>query len=177
MELQLLNNSLAQVPISTQNLLVGEERNFIEALQTKKINELPELDLRNALKYAMLKIGIRAKNFPEGIEKSVLLTHIFVNYGNHTPAEIRLAFDLAILGKLNLNIDEVKCFENFSCQYFSTIMNAYRIWAQQVYDQHKPNEKQIEHKPDTKQIDKEYQDFLDSDLGKQMKGNNLLPKF
>lgn len=37
--------------------------------------------------------------------------------------------------------------------------------------------KEIEYKPDTKQIDKEYQDFLDSELGKELKANNLLPKF
>jgi len=48
-------------------------------------------------------------------------------------------------------------------------MNAYRIWANQVYEQHKKTEApQIEHKPDIAQIEKEYQDFLQTDLGKQL---------
>lgn len=131
----------------------------MESLQAKKIKELPEIDLRNALKYAMLKVGLRGKNFPNGVTKSLLLDHVYTNYGNHTPDEIRLAFNMAVAGKLNLTIDEVKCYENFSCLYFSTIMNAYRIWAQQVYEQHKKPMVEIEYKPDPKEIDKEFEAF------------------
>lgn len=116
----------------------------------------------------MLKVGLRGKNFPNGVTKSLLLDHIYKNYGNHTPDEIRLAFDMAVAGKLNLTLDEINCYENFSCLYFSKIMNAYRIWAEQVYEQHKKPVLEIENKPDIAQIEKEYQEFLQTDLGKQM---------
>lgn len=148
--------------------VIGEEKDFVLAIQEKKIKELPEGELRKVLKYAMMKVGLRGKNFPVGIEKSLLLNHIFENYGSHTLQEIRLAFDMAIAGKLKLDTDEVKCYENFSCLYFSTIMNAYRIWAQQVYEQHKKPVLEIEDKPDLEQIEKEYQEFLQTDLGKQL---------
>ena len=115
-----------------------------------------------------MKVGLRGKNFPEGVEKSLLLTHIWKEYGNHTPDEIRLAFDMAVAGRLNLPPDEIKCYENFSCLYFSTIMNAFRVWANQVYEQYKKPVLEIENKPDLEQIEKEYQEFLQTDLGKQL---------
>lgn len=64
-------------------------------------------------------------------EKAVLLEYIFENYGGHTPDEIKLAFKMAISGKLNLEPKEVKCYENFSPLYFTTIMDAYREWARE----------------------------------------------
>lgn len=77
----------------------------------------------------MLKVGLRATNLPSSEEKAVLLSHAISNYGNHTVSEIRLAFEMAIAGKLGV---DPNCYENFSCMYFSTIMNAYRSWASQV---------------------------------------------
>jgi hypothetical protein len=59
-------------------------------------------------------------------EKAVLLDFIRENYGNHTPEEIKLAFKMAVSGKLSV---DPNCYENFSCQYFGKIMGAYRIWA------------------------------------------------
>ena len=91
----------------------------------------------------MLKVGLRANNLPNDIEKAVLIEHIINQYGRHTPAEIRLAFDMALSGKLDLEDKEVVCYENFSCLYFSKIMNAYRVWSKQTFNQLKMD-KQIE---------------------------------
>jgi hypothetical protein len=77
----------------------------------------------------MLLIGIRAANLPSEEETFVLINFINKNYGLHTAAEIRLAFEMAISGKLDLGKDGAKSFENFSCEYFSRIMNAYRKWS------------------------------------------------
>lgn len=107
----------------------------------------------------MLKVGLRGQNFPKGLTKSMLLDHVFRNYGNHTPDEIRLAFNMAVAGKLNLPESEVNCYENFSCLYFSKIMNSYRIWAEQVYEQNKPEQLEIEYKPDPEQIEREFEAF------------------
>ena len=75
----------------------------------------------------MLKLGIRANNIPNEDEKAVLIDHILANFGGNRVDEIKLAFDMAIAGKLG--IEDVNCYENFSCAYFSKIMNAYRFWA------------------------------------------------
>ena len=119
----------------------------------------------------MVKVGLRGDNFPTGPEKSLLLAHIYENYGNHTPEEIRLAFDMALSAKLGLDIQDVKCYESFSCLYFSTIMNAYRVWASQVdrqKEQEKEPEPRIYTEEEKEQIEKEYQEFLQTPLAKKL---------
>lgn len=158
--------------IRTQQPKTSEEEIFLGVIKAKKVKELPETELRKALKYAMLKVGLRGKNFPTGVTKSLLLDHIFINYGNHTPDEIRLAFNLAAAGKLSLPIEEVNCYENFSCLYFSKIMNAYRVWAEQVYQQNEPSVNQIEYKPDPAEIDKEFESFKNNPDNKRFFPND-----
>jgi len=93
----------------------------------------PIENLENVLKFVMLKVGLRAENLPSKEEKAVLIDHIISGYGNHTIEEIRLAFDMALSYKLGLPEKEIICYENFSCLYFSKIMNAYRVWAIEVH--------------------------------------------
>lgn len=100
-----------------------------KVIDEKKIIHSPLEDLKAVLRYAMMKIGLRSANWPGEEEKALLFSHILQVYGGHTPGEIQLAFDMAISGKLDV---EVNCYENFSCMYFSNIMNAYREWAKQT---------------------------------------------
>ena len=86
----------------------------------------------------MIKVGIRANNLPNDIEKLVLFEHIQQNYGEHRLDEIRLAFDMAIMEKLADSEGEVinpNSFENFCCAYFSKIMTGYRNWSAQEFKQ------------------------------------------
>jgi hypothetical protein len=81
-------------------------------------------------------LGIRENNWPNDIEKLVLFEHIVENYGGNRLDEIRLAFDMAITNGLpdeNGVIVDTNCYENFSCAYFSKIINAYRRWSAQEY--------------------------------------------
>lgn len=87
-------------------------------------------EIKQVLRYAMIKVGLRAQNFPTDEEKEILIAHVVQNFGYHTTEEVKLAFDMAISGKLEL--DEVKCYENFSCLYLSQIMVGYRVWATQT---------------------------------------------
>lgn len=79
----------------------------------------------------MVLIGLRAANFPEEHEKLILVNYIKKHYSGHTAEEIKLAFEKAVAGELEL--DEVNCYENFSVMYFAKVMNAYRIWAAAEY--------------------------------------------
>src|SRR3989304_2322026 len=72
------------------------------------------------------------------------------NAAAHPPAEIQLAFDMAVQGQLDLDPRDVRCYENFSVIYFATIMRAYRAWAsdqarrlERVAEQQKPTPEQI----------------------------------
>lgn len=77
----------------------------------------------------MVKIGLRSQNWPNELETAVLYEHIISNFGGNRIDEIKLAFEMAIAGSLGV---DANCFENFSCYYFSTIMNAYRKWSSEA---------------------------------------------
>ena len=120
----------------------GEVAKFQTALTDQRICNLTDVEpLKQALRYAMVLVGIKANNVPNDREKSVLLQFIVNNYGGHTPSEIRLAFDLAIAG--DLDVEDVKCYENFSPLYFASIMNAYRKWARPKHAELKPKPKEL----------------------------------
>lgn len=125
----------------------GERESFSVALSNKKIIYRELEEVKESLRYAMVKIGLRSQNWPSEEEKGVLIQHIIKNYGGHTVEEIKLAFDMAITGKLDV---EVNCYENFSCLYFSNIMAAYREWAKEEYRQLEASQPlpQIEYKED-----------------------------
>jgi hypothetical protein len=91
--------------------------------------------MKLALKYIFILVGLRAQNYPANEEKQLLHAFIFKNYGGHTPEEIKLAWDLAIMQKLNIRPEDVTCYENFSIAYFSKIMEAYREWAKEQVKQ------------------------------------------
>lgn len=93
-----------------------------------RIRQVSEESLKGVLRYVMILIGLRAQNYPDEIEKQILLNFITENYGGHTPAEIKLAFEMAITKKLDV---EVNCYENFSVAYFVSIMECYRAWARE----------------------------------------------
>jgi hypothetical protein len=109
---------------------------LVKALQEKRIFELSDQgELEKCIRYCMLLVGIRANNLPGKEETSVLFAHILKNYSGHTISEIRLAFEKAISGKLDISPDDVKAYENFTAAYFSAIVNSYRRWAQAEYRQ------------------------------------------
>lgn len=132
----------AQAVIEWKPCVTGEEDVFTKSLQQRTLNKSTVDELKQVLKLVMIKVGIRANNLPNDIEKEVLIEHIITNYGNHTPMEIKLAFDMAISGKLddldkkgNIIDLDINCYENFTCLYFSKIMSSYRRWARQTHNQ------------------------------------------
>lgn len=125
------NNSAPQVKES-QSLETGNTQKFMHAIDGRKIANAEVEDLKEVLRLIMVKIGLRANNWPKDEEKIILVQFIAENYGGHTAAEIKLAFDLAVVGKLGV---DWKCYENFSCGYFAEIMNSYRVWALDSYKQ------------------------------------------
>ncbi len=122
--------NLAQVPQEWRPSEIGKgtANLIIKAQSTGNIRTRPENDLKQVLRMAMLMVGLRGSNMPTDEEKYVLLAFIKSNYGNQTPEEIAIAFEMAVAGKLNT---DCKCYENFSCEYFGRIMNAYIEYARQ----------------------------------------------
>lgn len=124
----------SQVPVKQESTAPksGVESKFELALTQPKIINADRENLTGVLRYAMVIIGLRAQNYPDEVETEILIGFITEHYGGHTPAEIKLAFEMAILRKLD--IDPV-CYENFSIAYFAGIMEAYRSWAREQVKQ------------------------------------------
>lgn len=133
-------NSELQTHESKLPVIGNDELKLHQATDEPKIIHLSVETLKEVLRLCMVKVGLRGANFPNDFDKAILLHHIAVNYGNHTAGEIKLAFDMSIAGKLDC---DPNCFENFSCLYFSNIMNAYRLWAKEAMKMKKESVKEL----------------------------------
>jgi hypothetical protein len=110
------------VPQEWKPYETGSAVTILNAQSKIPIRRRSEEDIKEVLRYVMVLVGLRGVNMPTDEEKYVLLNFIRLNFGNQTPEEIRLAFEYAIAGKFEI---DAKCYENFSCEYFGRIMNAY----------------------------------------------------
>lgn len=118
----------------------GDPEKLQKAITEKRIFEVDDVKLVEALRYCFLLVGLRSKNFPDKIETAFLIQFIRENYGGHTPAEIRLAWQMAVTGKLG--VDPV-CYENFSPVYFAGIMSKFRGWAAKTVNELPPPPKRL----------------------------------
>ncbi len=108
--------------------------------------------LKQALRYSMLLVGLRGSNLPTEEEKLVLTNFVKSNFGNNTCEEIKLAFEMAVAQKFNI---DAKCYENFSCEYFGRIMNAYNEYSkEEIKNLPKPIE-QVKEKPSDQELMKQ----------------------
>lgn len=96
--------------------------------QTRIRNSTPK-HLAQALQYVFMLVGLKGDNLPSDLETDFIMAFAQRHYGNHTPAEVRLAFDLAITRQLPLQERDISCYQSFSVEYFARIMGAYRSWA------------------------------------------------
>ena len=88
------------------------------------IKDLPDDgQIREALRYVFAILGIKGRLIPNEVEKIALLNSITKYFGSITPHEIRLAFEYAESGQLNI---ETSLFGDvFNFGHFSKIVNAY----------------------------------------------------
>lgn len=160
------------------NQLKTSEEKFLYARSAKLIRYANEEEIRQALRYAMIKIGLRGANFPTGEEKALLIMHVVDNFGTNTLDEIRLAFDWGIEGRLD---EDINCFENFSCLYFTRIMRAYNRLACKVKDDaKKPKEYSPAPKQEEPKIEdpKAYEKFMQTGFAQILKDKGIeIPKF
>lgn len=88
-----------------------------------RICDLSDLEpLKQALRYVMTLIGIKAENMPSESQKMVLFDFVKSELGFFSPEEFRIAFKLAASKKLNCDVEH---FQNFSAAYVGRIMDGY----------------------------------------------------
>lgn len=104
-----------------------EVEKFGLAITGNRIDQVEPIRIREVVGMILVKLGIREHNLPTGLEMEVLVNHIHDNYGRFTIEEVKLAFDLAIMNKLDCDANP---YEVVSCRYVSVVMEAYRVWAE-----------------------------------------------
>jgi hypothetical protein len=127
-----INPQVQQVEKKLKPLEIINIDKVSKVLGGKKILDSTEDEIKQKLKLIYLMIGLRPHHFPENEEKQFLHQYIFEKYGNKTLDEITLAFDLAIQGQLD--VDDIKVYDQFSCEYLAKIMNGYRKWLLNVFN-------------------------------------------
>ena len=112
-----------------------------EALSANKIADATNKELTEKFVLVYWMIGLRPQHFPTFEQDEFLFNYIRSNFGSRTINEIVLAFDRAINGVLD--VDDIKCYDQFTLEYFCRIFNAYRKW---VFNLSKEIEKPQEYK-------------------------------
>jgi hypothetical protein len=150
--MEIILRNLEQVQQEWKHLGSGNAIAIQQAQSTHSLRLRNEEDIKEVLRYSMLLVGLRGNNLPTEEEKFVLTNFVRSNFGNQTPEEIKIAFEMAVAGKLQV---DAKCYENFSCEYFGRIMNAYLEFArQEIKNLPKPIE-QAKEKPSDEELKKQ----------------------
>jgi len=115
-----------------------------------RIFDLSDLEpLKQALRYVMTLIGIKAENVPSESQKMVLFDFVKSELGHFTPEEFRIAFKLAASKKLNCDVEH---FQNFSAAYVGRIMDSYSSYKANAMREFKS---QLEQKEPEREITEE----------------------
>lgn len=142
-------------------------REIVIAAHQNRICDLSDLEpLKQALRYVMTLIGIKAENMPSESQKMVLFDFVKSELGYFTPEEFRIAFKLAASKKLNCDVEH---FQNFSAAYVGRIMDGYNSYKANAMREYKS---QLEQAPiETEMTEQEksliFYEFVDAYIVKK----------
>lgn len=97
-----------------------------KALSGLMINNASEVQIRQTLILIYTMVGLRVQHYPNMAEDTLLISFTRSEFGLKTLDELLLAFKLAIKGELE--IEDAKVYDQFTCEYMARIMTAYRRW-------------------------------------------------
>ena len=97
----------------------------MECQTLMKITNLSNAELMPMFNRIFLLIGLRKSQYPTPEEDIFNVAFIKKNFGHKLSTEIIEAFELAVTGKLEV---DVKHYDQFTLPYFCKIMDAYRIF-------------------------------------------------
>jgi hypothetical protein len=139
MELQI--NQLMQVSkewiASKSGYIVDNE--IIEAFKGNKLNLVSPVTLRESIAYIFTLIGLT--KYPDKDEMIVIEDFIRTSYPLYTIEEFRIAFKMAVQGKLECSTEH---YEKFSPKFIGQVMAAYTKKANDVRKMQKPITQELE---------------------------------
>jgi len=109
------------------------DKQIAESFEGEKLRDIETIKLKQALAYIFQLIGL--SKYPDNEEFMIIDEYIRTSYPFFTINELKIAFKLAVQGKLECNCDH---YERFSPKYISQILNAYKSKANDVRKQIKP---------------------------------------
>ena len=132
-----------------------------------------EEDIKMVLRRVILLLGIKKESFPSEIQKGLILEFLKENYSFLTVSEIKNAFELAIMGKLDVSSTS---YQSFNCEYICSILNAYKRYIQEkkIYTNYLDrNNISINAEDQAQQIKKQNEIFLNKKYNELQKLSEL----
>ena len=118
-------------------LIVDNE--IVNSFNGDKLNLVSPIVLRENLAYIFTLLGF--KNYPDKEEMVIIEDFIRSSYPLYTIQEFRIAFKMAVQGKMDCSTEH---YEKFSPKFIGQIMSAYTKKANEIRKMLKPNIKEIE---------------------------------
>ena len=115
------------------------DNEILKCFNGDKLNLLSPIVLKENLAYIFTLLGF--KNYPDKQEMTVIEDFIRTSYPMYTIQEFRIAFKMAVQGKLDCSTDH---FEKFSPKFIGQVMAAYTKKAVEVRKMVKPIVSEIE---------------------------------
>ena len=112
-----------------KHLKTGKEHSLAVAhFEESNLLQSSEEDIKMVLRRVILLLGIKKESFPSEIQKGLILEFLKENYSFLTISDIKNAFELAIMGKLDVSSTS---YQSFNCEYICSILNAYKRYIQE----------------------------------------------
>jgi hypothetical protein len=115
------------------------DNEILNSFNGDKLNLISPITLRENLAYIFTLLGF--KNYPDKEEMVIIEDFIRTSYPLYTIQEFRIAFKMAVQGKLDCSTDH---YEKFSPKFIGQIMSAYTKKANEVRKIAKPILKELE---------------------------------
>jgi hypothetical protein len=115
------------------------DNEILKSFNGDKLNVVSPITLRENLAYIFTLLGF--KNYPDKEEMAIIEDFIRTSYPLYTIQEFRIAFKMAVQGKLDCSTEH---YEKFSPKFIGQIMLAYTKKANEVRKIAKPITNEIE---------------------------------
>lgn len=111
---------------------------------SKLLHDCSDDEIKQALAKIFLLVGLRKQHFPNGFELDFIVSNIRKLYAHRTIFDLTNAFELGLRKEIDV---ELNCYDQFTLIYLSNIMDAYRKYLVNAYNELPVEQpKQIEYK-------------------------------
>lgn len=130
------------------------------------------------LDFIMKDMGVR--NTPDTYSRIRLAQFVVKRFGDLALSELKLAFELAVVGELNLEDKDVKHYNDFSLMYVGRILGAYRTKRNDSVQRVKLALPEPEKKPTPEELKTIHENFISMICNlfeRQKAGENVTQRF